>query len=573
MAWMPKMRHRVGSARGVVLSLQVTISVLSGALFATGVLTNDTIITLAAVLALFAGNLLHGCLDVKNRLLFLFLHAGIFLFLLTRPIFGELDPNRDWFLWTVETTMFALSSIYVSMLFLLLGSTLCSAIARHNECVRERKARMAPRVVEAAKPVNNVVADYVLRIGRSEKMLYIRRASFLLFIVCFAGAMYDGSIRLSYMGGMSYEEYYLIDSSEHIPWIVDLFRAMTPYVLCAYLATMPRKRPTAICFLMFIATSVPILLIGSRGDFVIDILFAALYFVFRSITDKEERWITKRMMVGVAILTPLGIFAMGLQNYLRSGQVTNLGFVEMLEDALFKQGVTFTVLGRAYLVNDQVQDLGFKFFTMGAFISNITEGFIGQTFLGCEALGSTNSAKLALEGNSYSHTMSYFAHYNYLGGEGYGSSYILEWFADFGWGGIAVGSFMMACAFYLLSRSIGKRWFWGMVGLISAMNVFHMPRGSASAWISFIWTTRFLAALVLVMAFAAVLALVSRTGTRQSVVAAEQSPPSAVARHCVALPRALPVCKPLSSKAANAKTNVYGIACIDLAQEKGRTDV
>ena len=332
------------------------------------------------MLALFAGNLLHGCLDVKNRLLFLFLHAGIFLFLLTRPIFGELDPNRDWFLWTVETTMFALSSIYVSMLFLLLGSTLCSAIARHNECARERKARMAPRVVEAAKPVNNVVADYALRIGRSEKMLYIRRASFLLFIVCFAGAMYDGSIRLSYMGGMSYEEYYLIDSSEHIPWIVDLFRAMTPYVLCAYLATMPCKRPTAICFLMFIATSVPILLIGSRGDFVIDILFAALYFVFRSITDKEERWITKRMMVGVAILAPLGIFAMGLQNYLRSGQVTNLGFVEMLEDALFKQGVTFTVLGRAYLVNDQVQDLGFKFFTMGAFISNITEGFIGQTF-------------------------------------------------------------------------------------------------------------------------------------------------------------------------------------------------
>ncbi len=142
---------------------------------------------------------------------------------------------------------------------------------------------------------------------------------------------------------------------------------------------MPRKRPTAICFLMFIATSVPILLIGSRGDFVVDVLFAALYFVFRSITDKEERWITKRMMVGVAILAPLGIFAMGLQNYLRSGQVTNLGFVEMLEDALFKQGVTFTVLGRAYNVNDQIQNLGFKFFTMGPFISNITEGFIGRT--------------------------------------------------------------------------------------------------------------------------------------------------------------------------------------------------
>ena len=76
-----------------------------------------------------------------------------------------------------------------------------------------------------------------------------------------------------------------------------------------------------------------------------------------------------------------------------------------------------------------------------------------------------------------------------------------------------------------------------------------------------------------IVTLAAVLALVSRAGTRQKVVAAEQSPPSAAARHCVALPRALPVCKPLSSKAANVETNVYGIACIDLAQEKGRTDV
>ena len=113
-----------------------------------------------------------------------------------------------------------------------------------------------------------------------------------------------------------------------------------------------------------------------------------------------------------------------------------------------------------------------------------------------------------------------------------------------------------------------------MVGLISAMNVFHMPRGSASEWISFIWTTRFFGGARAGYGHSrAVLALVSRVGTWQKVVAAEQSPPSAAARHCVALPRALPVCKPLSDKAAKTKTNVYGIVCIDLAQEKGRTDV
>lgn len=564
----PKIHCGAGAVRGGVLSLQITVSVLSGALFVTGIVASDINVTLAAVLTLFVGNVLHGCLDMKKRLLFLFLHVGIFLFLLTRPIFGALDPNRDWFLWTVETTMFALSSIYVSLLFLLLGSALCSAIARHNESVRQRRAQLTPNVVQTLSPVQNIVVDYSSRLKESEKTLYIRRAAFLLFIVCFMGAMYDGSIRLSYMRGMAYEEYYLIDASDHVPWIVDLLRVMAPYVLCAYLATMPRKRPTIICFVLFVATSVPILLIGSRGDFVKDVLFAVLYFILRSITDKEEQWITKPMVIGVAILAPLGIFAMGLQNYLRSGQVTNLGFVEMLEDALFKQGVSFTVLGRAYLANDQIQALGFKFFTMGGFLSNITQGFIGQTFLGCESLGSTNSAKLALEGNSYAHTMSYFTHWNYLGGEGYGSSYILEWFADFGWGGIAVGSFAMACVFYLLSESIGKNWFWGMIGLISAMNVFHMPRGSADEWISFIWTTRFLAALVMLMVLAAMFALVSRAGMQNKLVSVGRPLSSSMASSCLTKTCFLPEINMPEAAALNVTKNRLGIACINLISKK-----
>ena len=142
--------------------------------------------------------------------------------------------------------------------------------------------------------------------------------------------------------------------------------------------------------------------------------------------------------------------------------------------------------------------------------STITEGFIGTTFFGCEDLGSTNSAKLALEGFSYTHAMSFFAHPNYLGGEGYGSSYILELYADFGVGGIAVGSLLLSCALRALSCAMGRSWFWGTVALISSMSVFHMPRGTALEWISFLWATRFLLAVVLVMVGAALLAYVGR---------------------------------------------------------------
>ena len=203
-------------------------------------------------------------------------------------------------------------------------------------------------------------------------------------------------------------------------------------------------------------------------------------------------------------------------NYTRAGStIAGFGFTSLISDALFKQGVTFTVLGHGYDVNPQIQDLGFRFFSIGGVTDTITQGFIGQTFFGCPNLGDANSALLALNGTSYAHSMSYFAHSNYLGGEGYGSSYILELYADFGFGGIIVGSFILGVAFPILSMLIGRGWFGGMVALTAALAVFHMPRGAYIEWISFIIETRFLAAVFVIIALSAILAYVSRVFFRR----------------------------------------------------------
>ena len=315
------------------------------------------------------------------------------------------------------------------------------------------------------------------------------------------------------MSGLAYEEYYLIDSSQHIPWIIGVLSPIMLYALCSYLACMPRRRPAVICLALYVLTTVPMLIIGSRSEFVIMFLFAALYFILRAVTDTQERWITKRLIAVVCIAAPLGIFAMGVMNYTRSGNTAyGFGFLGLLADALFKQGVSFTVLGHGYDVDPQIQELGFRFFSVGGIISTFTQGFIGQTFFGCQDLGSTNSALLALNGNSYAHAMSFFAHPNYLGGEGYGSSYILELYADFGTAGIAVGSLIIGAVFSFLSTMIGRRWFGGMVALTAATSVFHMPRGYFIEWIDFVISTRFLLAIVLIIGISAVLSYVSRAG-------------------------------------------------------------
>ncbi len=57
-----------------------------------------------------------------------------------------------------------------------------------------------------------------------------------------------------------------------------------------------------------------------------------------------------------------------------------------------------------------------------------------------------------------------------------------------------------------------------MVALISSMSVFHMPRGYAIEWISFLMSTRFLLAVALILACSALLAYFSRAKSVANVL-------------------------------------------------------
>ena len=506
----------------VAYSLFTVLIPFSLVLFITGSALSDYAVAFWGVTVLFFANVIYGFLQLRDRLLFLFLHLGIALFLLSRPFISVVCNRPDWWLLSSpETTMFALDALYLSMMCLLAATAVCGAIHEMNVANRARAKQALPKKLlvasgklpndgtrSAARTARGAMSTLGTAVGRlqySQKVRYIRAASFICYIVCVLGALYAGSLKLAYMDGRMYTDFYLADTSSYTPWVIGTLESMLPFMMCAYLATMPRRRGAVFCLLAYVATSIPMLMIGSRSDFVIAFLFAALYFVFRAVTDKEEVWISRRLIIFCCIAAPLGIVAMGVMDYLRAGQNTDLSFTELLVDALYKQGVSFTILGRAYDVNDQVQALGFRFFSMGGLIDTITQGFIGQTFFGFTQLPTTNSYELATQGWSYAHTMSFFAHSNYLGGEGYGSSYILELFADFDYAGIAVGSFIMGCGLFALSHSLGRSWFWGMCALTAASRVFHMPRGYYDEWISYLWSTRFLLAVFALIVLSAVL--------------------------------------------------------------------
>lgn len=497
---------------GMAYCLFTALLPLSLCFFVTGDAFKDYALVFWGVMVLWIANVVYGFLQLRDRLLFLFLHFGMALFLLSRPLIAVVknEPSA-WLLSSPETTMFALDSLYLAMACLLGATALCGAIHSHNAEARLSAANAVSRKLLVKNPGEEqmkrrplpALGEKVAKLQKSEKLRIIRLAALLCYLVCLLGSLYSGSLLLSYMDGRAYTDFYLVDASSYTPWAVSFLESMMPFMLAGYLATLPRRRGAVLCLIAYIASSLPMLMIGSRSGFVINVLFAALYFVFRAVTDKNEVWISRHLVIACCIAAPAGVAAMGFVDYLRAGVSTNMNFLALVEDALYNQGTSFTILGRAYDVMDQIQGLGFRFFSMGGIIDMVMQGFIGQNILGITPLPSHNCYELATQGWSFSHTMSFFAHHNYLGGEGYGSSFILELFADFGYAGIAVGSFILGCGLFLLSHSLGRSWFWGTCALTAASRVFHMPRGYYDEWISYLWSTRFLMAMVLLIGVSA----------------------------------------------------------------------
>lgn len=413
-----------------------------------------------AVLLMYSSNVLYCCVYLQERLLLLYLHAGMFLFWLTRIIFSPFLDWGGWFLESYEATQFTLSVIYLTLCCSRFGAVFYSW--RHQVDTKKESS------------VRGILAH-------PDFMLCLRHTSCILFFIAFLAECYKGILTLRLMNGLGYEAYYLIDWASVTPWSVGVLSSMLPYFFAAYLASFPCRKMTALALGAYILTTLPMLKIGSRSGFVMIFIFAVFYYVMRAIIAHQKKldevWITKKLLVFCLALLPVGILAMGAINYVRDGEEVNLDILTLMADAFYKQGVSFDVIGHGFTVSPEISALGFKFFSLGGIIDDIGRGFIGKYLLNLSALPDYNSVELALHGHSYAHTMSYFAHPYYLLGEGYGSVYILELYQDFGYPGVVVGTAGISYVLCALSSKIGKSWFGGLIALVVALNVIHMPRG------------------------------------------------------------------------------------------------
>ena len=158
--------------------------------------------------------------------------------------------------------------------------------------------------------------------------------------MCFAGAMYDGSIRLCRTwAACRYERNttLLIQRA----YSVGKSACLGDDAICSMrvFGDDARKRPRRFAFDVHLRLRCRFCSLARAVIFVVDSAVCGALFRFSArLPTRKSVGLRKRMMVGVAILAPLGILQWACRIICAPGQVTNLGFVEMLEDRAVQTG-------------------------------------------------------------------------------------------------------------------------------------------------------------------------------------------------------------------------------------------
>ena len=80
---------------------------------------------------------------------------------------------------------------------------------------------------------------------------------------------------------------------------------------------------------------------------------------------------------------------------------------------------------------------------------------------------------------------------DYLKGRGYGSSYLIENYVDFGYIGVAIFSLILGILLVYMLRRFGRNTLIDTIVLVSLTTIFFIPRAEATGWLTFIVTAQF----------------------------------------------------------------------------------
>ena len=415
----------------------------------------------------------------KDRVIFLILHITIFTFLISRPFIGMLRGEKWWLEsgQAPENIYFSINVILLSMLFIYIGAVIGEHIYQKVERNNDNNQEKNQKKIQFR---NN-----------------LQVVSMLAFYITMCFFLVQEGEKLLYMQGRSYVEYYAGFHSQ-LPGIFYTIASFMKYSLCVFLATFPSKKRAFTPLFLFELSAIPELLIGVRNPIMLNSIFIFLYYIMRDIYEKRQKWIGKIEKVILVISIPTSLIFMTVYAYVRSGvAIAQKNIFKLFFDFFYGQGVTFNVLSIAYGYRNNLPERPWRNYTFGGMIDYIVHGRIGQMLFGTDPLPEGNNWTNGTLSNNFSHNFSYLVRKDdYLNGQGWGSSYILETYVDFGYIGLILFNLILGILLVYMLKRLGRNTLLDTIFLLSLTTIFLIPRAEATGWLSFIVTAQFWACIL-----------------------------------------------------------------------------
>ena len=439
-------------------------------------------------LLFWCANLIYCFEDIEKRVYFLFFNVTMMGFFLSRP---TIDMIKGIVWWENDSShdFFALGSIMLSSVCLFLGHCLFDKIQKID-----------------SKENENLKRGYFFEALKSKFIYNLRIVSSILFYISFLFYFLLEIEKFLFLRNRDYAELYSAFKSK-LPSLFGTIASMCKYFMFIYLSTFPKKFSVFICLTLYIISSIPIFFVGARSFIVLNVIFSFLYYFTRDSINSliyienlgEKKWIGKPERLFLVIISPFFAFIMGVWNYMRDGLKSGLNILETIVDLYYKQGVTYHVLRLGHELIPKFENHGFVNYTFGEIIDYFSHGKLAQILFGGRSLSDfTQSVEKALYANRLDHKLAYtYDPQWFISGHGFGSSYILEVYADFGYIGIALFSFILGAVFSYMLKIMNKNSFCMYISLAFLSNVYFIPRASALSSIHWIFFIQFIAPTVL----------------------------------------------------------------------------
>ena len=448
----------------IALMLLVSLSLVT-----TGANSDGYQISLLGVFVFWCYAMAFGLVKIDELYAFAIMNFLLFVFFLSRPTIA-LFYGTNGALWSDAVIKKALLLIYISEIALFVGAILVRQVPRSDSLQIKKSANyneMVQRIMLVIALITSILSAYSVI-----KQYY-------------------------HFASLSYEELY-VSSGMHDNAAIRASVTLFPYLVFAYLATIPSKKNSIMILLIYVMLGVPMFLLGNRTSIVLRIAFAVIYFFIRDYTTGlfTQRWISRSLRIGFVGFVIGAVAFLGAINYYRVGLNPNSETtIPILLDFFYRQGTTFDTICQGINHQDTIMKLPQSApYSIGQLYDTVKHSTLSQIMFNTGTLGSGNSIKMVMEGNNLAHKLSYvvLGEISYLAGFGRGSSYLLELYYDGGFFLVSLFSFALGAYLASLNKIIQMRkWLLNTVVLTSLSKIFFAPRASAFDFITFVFTPHF----------------------------------------------------------------------------------